>query len=90
MKALKNIQMDIYLRGILPNIFQNNYCLYPVSDFSEIQLDTKIHFSEHYNLVAKFYFGWITACKFLVQIKIFGGVADKYDSDNWTAKIFLS
>ena len=57
LKALKNIQMDIYLRGVLPNIFQNNYCLYPVSDFSEIQLDTKIHFSERYNLVAKFYFG---------------------------------
>ena len=82
--------MDIYLRSVLPNIFQSNYWLYPVSYFSASQLDTKIHFSDHYNLAAKFYFGLNTACKFLAQIKIFGRVADKYNSDNWTAKFLLS
>lgn len=88
LKALENIlQMDIYLRSILPNVFQNNYCLYPMSDSSKVRLDSKIYFSEHYSLVAEFYFGWNMACMFLAQIKVFGGVAEKSDSDNWTVKI---
>lgn len=61
-----------------------------MNESSKIQLDSKIHFSEHYNLVAKFYFDWKAACKFLAQIKNFGGIAENSNSDNRTAKISLS
>lgn len=74
--------MDIHLGSILPNVFQNNYCLYPMSDSSKIQLDSKIIFQSITAWRQNFILAEVWHACFWLRKKIFGGVAKKSDSDN--------
>lgn len=72
--------MDIYLTDILPNVFQNNYCLYIVSSSSEIQSDSKIF--RALQLSGKILFWLKHYMQFFSSDKMFGSIAEKTDSDN--------